>query len=48
MASVEILPLLAFGFEGEVDNHDAVLLHNADEQDDADDGDDAQILAEDA
>ena len=47
MASVETLPSLALGLEREVDDHDAVLLHNADQQDDADDGDDAEILAED-
>ena len=29
--------LLAFGGEGEVDHHDGVLLHDADQQDDADD-----------
>src|ERR1700691_6189413 len=31
-----------FGFEGEVDNHDAVFLHDTDEQDDADNGDDVE------
>ena len=29
-------PALALGFEREVDHHDAVLLHDADQQDDAD------------
>ena len=33
----------AFGFKGEVDHHDGVLLHDADEQDDTDDGDEAQL-----
>jgi hypothetical protein len=33
------------GFEGEVDHHDPVLLHQADEQDDADDGDHVQGLS---
>ncbi len=37
-----VLAVLALGLEREVDDHDAVLLHNADEQDDADDADDAQ------
>src|SRR5215470_11090497 len=33
----------ALGIEREVNHHNAVLLHNADEQDHADEGDDAQI-----
>src|SRR5262245_3502890 len=33
------LAVLAFGFEREIDDHDAVLLDDADEQDDADKGD---------
>ena len=37
---------MAFGVEGEVDDHDAVLLDDADEQDDADDGDDVEIEVE--
>ena len=37
-----------FGFEGEVDNHDAVFLHDTDQQDDANDGDDVERLAEEA
>ena len=37
-----IFPL---SIQGEIDHHDGVLFHNADEQDDADDGDDAQIEA---
>src|ERR1700748_2156105 len=39
--------LLALGFEGEVDHHDGVLLHDTDEQDDADEGDDVEIDVED-
>ena len=41
-----VLALLALGFQGEIDHHDAVLLHDADQQDDADDGDDVQIQME--
>ncbi len=41
-----ILAVLALGFEGEVDDHDAVLLDDADEQNDADDGDDTEVLVE--
>ena len=37
--------MLALGFEREIHHHDAVLLHNPDEQDDADDRYHAQILA---
>ena len=46
MASVGVLAVLALGLQREVDHHDAVLLHDADQQDDADDGDHAQILPE--
>ena len=35
---------LPLSFQGEVDHHDAVLLHNADQQDDADNRHHAQIL----
>ena len=35
---------LPFTFQGEVDHHDAVLFHDADQQDDADDRHHAQIL----
>ena len=35
---------LPFSFQGEVDHHDAVLFHDADEQDDADNCHHAQIL----
>jgi len=44
MASVEDLPWVALGVEGEVHHHDAVLFDDADEKDEADDGDDAEIL----
>eukprot|EP01022_Parablepharisma_sp_SALTPOND_P004196 TRINITY_DN118_c0_g1_i13.p1 TRINITY_DN118_c0_g1~~TRINITY_DN118_c0_g1_i13.p1 ORF type:complete len:2030 (+),score=744.92 TRINITY_DN118_c0_g1_i13:50280-56369(+) len=37
------LALVTFGFQGEVDHHDGVLLDDADQQDDADDADDAQV-----
>ena len=37
---------LALGGDGEVDHHDAVLLHDADEQDRADEGDEAEFVAE--
>ena len=39
------LTLIALGIEREVDHHDRVLLHDADQKDDADDRDDRQILA---
>src|SRR5215813_3308752 len=38
---------LALRFQGEIDHHDGVLLHDADEQDDADEGDDVEVRAED-
>ena len=38
--------VIAFGVEREVDDHDAVLLHDANEQDNADDGDHIQVLVE--
>ncbi len=38
-----VLALFALGFQREVDHHDAVLLHDADQQNDADDGDDIQV-----
>ena len=41
-----VLAVLAFGLQSEVHHHDAVLLHDADEQDDADDGHHTEILAE--
>ncbi len=36
--------LFALGFQRKVNHHDGVLLHDADEQDDADDGHDGQFL----
>src|SRR5580700_8851644 len=36
----------AFGLKGEVDHHDRVFLDDADEQNDADDGDDVEVLLE--
>ena len=39
-------PALALGLNGEVHHHDAVLLHDADQKDDADDADHRQIEAE--
>ncbi len=41
-----VFATVAFGVEREVDHHDAVLLHDADQQDDADQGYDAEVLAE--
>src|SRR4029077_11805843 len=41
------LALVAFGVEGEVDHHDRVFLDDADQQHDADDGDDVEIVARD-
>ena len=37
--------LVALSIKGEVDHHDRVLLHDADQQDDADDRDHAQVIA---
>ncbi len=37
--------LFAFGGQREVDHHDGVLLHDADQQNDADDGDHVQLAA---
>ena len=45
MASMGAHALLALGVQREIDHHDAVLLHNADEQDDADQRDHAEIRA---
>src|ERR1700757_4363358 len=39
------LAFLTFCFQGEVDHHDGVLLHDADEQDDAYQGDDIEVVA---
>ena len=41
------LAFAALRLEGEVNHHDAVLLHQADEHDDADEGVQAQVHAED-
>src|SRR5581483_3559402 len=40
------LTLVPFRFQGEIDHHDSVLLHDADQKNDSDDADDAQVLAE--
>ncbi len=40
------LAFLTLGFQGEIDHHDGVLLHNADQQNDADERDDVEILVE--
>ena len=40
------LVLVALRLEGEVDHHDRVLLHDADEHEDADEAVDIQLLAE--
>ena len=39
-------PTLALGFEREIDQHDAVLLDEPDQQDDPDERDDGQLRAE--
>ena len=39
-----VLSVLPLALQRKVDHHDAVLLHNADQQDDADDGNHAQVL----
>src|SRR5882724_13006207 len=39
-------PAFAFGLEGKVDHHDGVFLDDADEENDADDGDDVEVLLE--
>ena len=41
--SFAFLPLR---LQGEVDHHDAVLLHDADQKDDADDGNHVEVLVE--
>ena len=43
MASRGAHALLALGLEREVDHHDGVLLHDADQQHDADDADDVEV-----
>ena len=37
------LPFLALGIEGKVDDHDPIFLHDADEEDYADEGDNAEL-----
>src|SRR5438874_556022 len=37
------LPFLAFGLESEVDHHNGVFLDNADQENDADEGNDAEL-----
>ena len=41
-----VLSVLALALQCKVDHHDSVFLHNADQQNDADDGDDAEVLLE--
>ena len=43
MDSSDDLPLVALGRDGKVDHHDGVLLHNADQENDADDGNNAEL-----
>jgi len=43
MASREFFPLFAFRRQREVHHHDRIFFHDADEQQNADDRDDAQI-----
>jgi hypothetical protein len=42
---LRIHALIALCVEGEVDHHDRVLLHDTDQQNDADDRDHAQVIA---
>ena len=44
IASAVFLPPLALGLQRKIDHHDGVLLHDADQQHDADDGNDIQVL----
>ena len=46
IASAGDLPSLALRLDREVDHHDAVLLHEADEHDDADEGVEVEVDAE--
>ncbi len=39
-----ILAVLALALKREIHHHDSVLFHNSDQQDDADNGDDAEVL----
>ena len=45
MASSRAESVLAFRFEGEVDHHDGVLLHDAHQENDADEGNQRQVVA---
>ncbi len=47
IASSAVLPSAALGLQGKVDHHDGVLLHNANQQNDADERDYAELLARD-
>ncbi len=38
------LAFIALGFQGEVNHHDGVLLHDTNQQNDADQGDDVEIF----
>jgi hypothetical protein len=40
------LPLVALGCQREIDHHDRIFLHDADQQDDADQRHQAQIVVE--
>ncbi len=44
IASVVLLSLLAFCLQSEIDHHDGVLFYDSDQQHNANDGDDVQIL----
>ena len=46
IASFRLELLVALGRDGEVDHHDAVLLDDADQEHDADQGDQAEIEPE--
>jgi hypothetical protein len=41
------LAVLALGHQGKVDHHDGILFHQPDQQHDADDGDDVEVILED-
>ena len=47
IASRALLSVVPLGLDGEVDHHDRVLLHDADQHDDADEGVDAEVQLED-
>jgi len=46
IAACRLQPFGAFDLEGDVDHHDGVLLHDSDQQQHADHGDDAELDAE--